>query len=188
VNKRYPVLEIISILLKILSVITFLAGIFLIIVVLFGDDYFGLSKFLNHMVPFFGSFLLTIGIIPIVLYSLLAALVFWGFAELINCIVAIEYNTRVGLSKDKEPVQIKDPNPILTKQFEPPIINDKNTISNEQFEDTIVDKTELSDHAQPIFKNESKTVSKKSKNTSNENKVKTKREFNIKTILKKKLW
>ena len=90
-QKRYPALHIISLLFKVLSIVTIIIGIILMFVVLSeGENYLSFS-FLPQI---FGTSLLTLGAVPIILFSLVSALILWGVAELLVCVVDIENNTR----------------------------------------------------------------------------------------------
>jgi Na+-transporting methylmalonyl-CoA/oxaloacetate decarboxylase gamma subunit len=88
-HKRYPALHIISLMLKVLSVVTIIIGIFLIIVMLSSNDA------VSGLPQIFGSPLVTLGVVPVILFTLISALVLWGIAELIICLIDIEKNTRV---------------------------------------------------------------------------------------------
>ena len=73
-EKRYPALHIISLLFKVLSVVIVILGIVLIIIVLAQGE----------ITPkVFGSTILTLGVVPIILFTLISALILWGIAELL---------------------------------------------------------------------------------------------------------
>ncbi len=93
-EKRYPALHIISLLFKVLSVVIVILGIVLIIVVLAQGD---TSLYLPRV---FGSTLLTLGVVPIIIFTLISALILWGIAELLICLIDIENNTRVMMTKE----------------------------------------------------------------------------------------
>ena len=84
-EKRYPALHIISLLFKVLAVVTFIIGIILMFAVLWQGTFLPLI---------FGTSLLNLGAAPILLFSLVTALILWGVAELLVCVVDIENNTR----------------------------------------------------------------------------------------------
>jgi hypothetical protein len=85
-QKRYPALHIISLLFKVLAVVTFIIGIILMFAVLWQG---------TLLPQIFGTSLLNLGAAPILLFSLVTALILWGVAELLVCVVDIENNTRV---------------------------------------------------------------------------------------------
>ena len=89
-QKRYPALHIISLLFKVLSIVTIVIGIVLIVIVLSQGGAMSVTFFPEV----FGSSLLTVGVVPIILFSLVAALILWGIAEILVCVVDIENNTR----------------------------------------------------------------------------------------------
>ncbi len=84
-QKRYPALHIISLLFKVLAVVTFIIGIILMFAVLWQGTF---------LPQIFGTSLLNLGAAPILLFSLVTALILWGVAELLVCVVDIENNTR----------------------------------------------------------------------------------------------
>jgi hypothetical protein len=96
-EKRYPALHIISLLFKVLSVVIVVLGIVLIIAVLAQGD---TSLYLPRV---FGSTLLTLGVVPIILFTLISALILWGAAELVVCLIDIENNTRSMMTKELQP-------------------------------------------------------------------------------------
>jgi hypothetical protein len=96
-EKRYPALHIISLLFKVLSVVIVILGIVLIILVLVQGD---TSLYLPRV---FGSTLLTLGVVPIILFTLVSALILWGIAELVVCLIDIENNTRIMMTKESQP-------------------------------------------------------------------------------------
>ena len=96
-EKRYPALHIISLLFKVLSVVIVILGIVLIIVVMVQGD---TSLYLPRV---FGSTLLTLGVVPIILFTLVFALIMWGIAELLICLIDIENNTRITMTKLSQP-------------------------------------------------------------------------------------
>jgi hypothetical protein len=51
----------------------------------------------------FGSTLLTLGVVPIILFTLVFALIMWGIAELLICLIDIENNTRITMTKLSQP-------------------------------------------------------------------------------------
>ena len=93
-EKRYPALHIISLLFKVLSVVIVVLGIVLIIIVLAQGE----------ITPkVFGSTILTLGVVPIILFTLVFALILWGIAELLICLIDIENNTRITMTKLSQP-------------------------------------------------------------------------------------
>ena len=93
-EKRYPALHIISLLFKVLSVVIVVLGIVLIIIVLAQGE----------ITPkVFGSTILTLGVVPIILFTLISALILWGIAELLICLIDIENNTRITMTKLSQP-------------------------------------------------------------------------------------
>jgi quaternary ammonium compound-resistance protein SugE len=93
-EKRYPALHIISLLFKVLSVVIVILGIVLIIIVLAQGE----------ITPkVFGSTILTLGVVPIILFTLVFALIMWGIAELLICLIDIENNTRITMTKLSQP-------------------------------------------------------------------------------------
>jgi hypothetical protein len=93
-EKRYPALHIISLLFKVLSVVIVILGIVLIIIVLAQGE----------ITPkVFGSTILTLGVVPIILFTLISALILWGIAELLICLIDIENNTRITMTKLSQP-------------------------------------------------------------------------------------
>ena len=93
-EKRYPALHIISLLFKVLSVVIVVLGIVLIIIVLAQGE----------ITPkVFGSNILTVGVVPIILFTLVFALIMWGIAELLICLIDIENNTRITMTKLSQP-------------------------------------------------------------------------------------
>ena len=54
----------------------------------------------------FGSSLLTLGVVPIILFSLVVALILWGIAEILVCVVDIESNTREMATRESQLRQI----------------------------------------------------------------------------------
>ena len=93
-EKRYPALHIISLLFKVLSVVIVILGIVLIIIVLAQGE----------ITPkVFGSTILTLGVVPIILFTLVFALILWGIAELLICLIDIENNTRITMTKLSQP-------------------------------------------------------------------------------------
>jgi hypothetical protein len=99
-EKRYPALHIISLLFKVLSVVIVILGIVLIIVVMVQGD---TSLYLPRV---FGSTLLTLGVVPIILFTLVFALIMWGIAELLICLIDIENNTRITMTKLSQPKEM----------------------------------------------------------------------------------
>ena len=93
-EKRYPALHIISLLFKVLSVVIVILGIVLIIIFLAQGE----------ITPkVFGSTILTLGVVPIILFTLISALILWGIAELLICLIDIENNTRITMTKLSQP-------------------------------------------------------------------------------------
>ena len=93
-EKRYTALHIISLLFKVLSVVIVILGIVLIIIVLAQGE----------ITPkVFGSTILTLGVVPIILFTLISALILWGIAELLICLIDIENNTRITMTKLSQP-------------------------------------------------------------------------------------
>jgi hypothetical protein len=89
-GKRYPALQTISFLFKLLALIVLLFGIIHIIcVILVSAD---IITYQIHYLPLFLS-TLPYAMIPLFI-CLLLALILWAFSELIICLVDIEYNTR----------------------------------------------------------------------------------------------
>jgi hypothetical protein len=96
-EKRYPALHIISLLFKVLSVVIVILGIVLIIIVLAQGE----------ITPkVFGSTILTLGVVPIILFTLVFALILWGIAELLICLIDIENNTRITMTKLSQPKEM----------------------------------------------------------------------------------
>ena len=99
-EKRYPALHIISLLFKVLSVVIVVLGIVLIIIVLAQGE----------ITPkVFGSTILTLGVVPIILFTLVFALILWGIAELLICLIDIENNTRITMTKLSQPKEMPVP-------------------------------------------------------------------------------
>ena len=92
-QKRYPALHIISLLFKVLAVVTFIIGIILMFAVLWQGTF---------LPQIFGTSLLNLGAAPILLFSLVAALILWGVAELLVCVVDIENNTREMATRESQ--------------------------------------------------------------------------------------
>ena len=110
-QKRYPALHIISLLFKVLAVVVIVVGIILIIVVLSQGGAMSVTFFPEV----FGSSLLTLGVVPIILFSLVAALILWGIAEILVCVVDIENNTREMATRESQPKEI----PPCTGRYHP---------------------------------------------------------------------
>ena len=116
-EKRYPALHIISLLFKVLSVVIVVLGIVLIIIVLAQGE----------ITPkVFGSTILTLGVVPIILFTLVFALILWGIAELLICLIDIENNTRITMTKLSQPKEtpvtpaaVVTPSPIVTPAAQP---------------------------------------------------------------------
>jgi hypothetical protein len=116
-EKRYPALHIISLLFKVLSVVIVILGIVLIIIVLAQGE----------ITPkVFGSTILTLGVVPIILFTLISALILWGIAELLICLIDIENNTRITMTKLSQPKEtpvtpaaVVTPSPIVTPAAQP---------------------------------------------------------------------
>jgi quaternary ammonium compound-resistance protein SugE len=116
-EKRYPALHIISLLFKVLSVVIVILGIVLIIIVLAQGE----------ITPkVFGSTFLTLGVVPIILFTLISALILWGIAELLICLIDIENNTRITMTKLSQPKEtpvtpaaVVTPSPIVTPTAQP---------------------------------------------------------------------
>jgi hypothetical protein len=78
----------------VLSVVIVVLGIVLIIIVLAQGE----------ITPkVFGSTILTLGVVPIILFTLVFALIMWGIAELLICLIDIENNTRITMTKLSQP-------------------------------------------------------------------------------------
>jgi hypothetical protein len=109
-EKRYPALHIISLLFKVLSVVIVVLGIVLIIIVLAQGE----------ITPkVFGSTILTLGVVPIILFTLVFALILWGIAELLICLIDIENNTRITMTKLSQPKEMPvSPAAVVT----PPVV------------------------------------------------------------------
>ena len=118
-QKRYPALHIISLLFKVLSVVTIILGITLMVVVLTqGENYLSFTS----LPQIFGTSLLTLGAVPILLFSLVAALILWGVAELLVCIVDIENNTRARATTPEPQPKETPPAPVaITPPVEAPV-------------------------------------------------------------------
>jgi hypothetical protein len=103
-EKRYPALHIISLLFKVLAIVIIVMGIFLIVVVLTQGDANLSFTFLPRI---FGTSMLTLGVVPIILFTLVSALIFWGVAELLICLIDIENNTRAKASQESQTKEIQ---------------------------------------------------------------------------------
>jgi len=161
-QKRYPALRAISLLLKFLSVIIIASGFILTFIILFRSSI--PSTFLSRFLFISGSFWLTLGVVPLTLFSLLSGLILWGIAELLICLVDIEYNTRSQL---------------LTS------IQSKVTTSSE----TSVKTPKLAPNPKPSLSTPLVTSTPQTNPISNtQTETKEKRKFNIKSILNKKIW
>ena len=115
-QKRYPALHIISLLFKVLAVVVIVVGIILIIVVLSQGGAMSVTFFPEV----FGSSLLTLGVVPIILFTLVAALILWGIAELLVCVVDIENNTREMATRESQPKEIPPAPVAITPPIETP--------------------------------------------------------------------
>ena len=115
-QKRYPALHIISLLFKVLAVVVIVVGIILIIVVLSQGGAMSVTFFPEV----FGSSLLTVGVVPIILFSLVAALILWGIAEILVCVVDIENNTREMTTRESQPKEIPPAPVAITPPIETP--------------------------------------------------------------------
>ena len=115
-EKRYPALHIISLLLKVLAIVIIILGIFLIVVVLSKNDASLSFAFLPQV---FGTPLLNLGVVPIILFTLVAALILWGIAELLVCLVDIENNTRVRAALESQPKETQVAAPLVTPVAQP---------------------------------------------------------------------
>jgi hypothetical protein len=89
-TKRYPALQTISFLFKLLAIFTIVLGIIHLIGVILVT-----AQLITYQIDFLPAFVSTLpfALIPLFL-SLLFALILWAFSELIICLVDIEYNTR----------------------------------------------------------------------------------------------
>ena len=154
-QKRYPALHIVSLLFKVLSIVISLLGIFLIIVVLSQ----GVAMSFTFLPQIFGSSLLTLGAVPILLFSLVAALMLWGIAELLVCLIDIENNTRARATAPEPQPKVTPSAPVaITPPAETPV-------------------------AQPAPTDSTPTESEEKKADSL-----AQRKQNIKDILNKRLW
>jgi hypothetical protein len=115
-QKRYPALHIISLLFKVLAVVVIVVGIILIIVVLSRNDSSLSFAFLPQV---FGTPLLNLGVVPIILFTLVAALILWGIAELLVCLIDIENNTRVRAAPESQPKETQAAAPLVTPVAQP---------------------------------------------------------------------
>ncbi len=89
-GKRYPALQTISFLFKLVAIVIILAGVFHLIFVMFNS-----IEIVTYRVNSLPEWLSTLPFALIPLFSsLLLALILWAFSELIICLVDIEYNTR----------------------------------------------------------------------------------------------
>jgi hypothetical protein len=117
-QKRYPALHIISLLFKVLSVVTIIIGIVLMTVVLSqGENYLSFTS----LPQIFGTSLLTLGAVPILLFSLVVALILWGVAELLVCVVDIENNTRARATLESQPKETPPAPVAITPPVETPV-------------------------------------------------------------------
>ena len=116
-QKRYPALHIISLLFKVLAVVTIVVGITLIVIVLSQGGTMSVTFFPQV----FGSSLLTLGVVPIILFSLVAALILWGIAEILVCVVDIENNTREMATRESQLREIPPALVAITPPVETPI-------------------------------------------------------------------
>jgi uncharacterized membrane protein len=66
----------------------------------------------------FGSSLSTLGVVPIILFSFVGALILWGVAELLVCVVDIENNTR---ARAKTPEPQPKETPPASAAITPPV-------------------------------------------------------------------
>ena len=136
-QKRYPALHIISLLFKVLSVVTIIVGIILMIVVLTQGD---------SLPQIFGTSLLTLGAVPILLFSLVAALMLWGTAELLVCLVDIENNTRARTTppepqpKETPSIPVAVTPPVETPVEQPALITSPTAESGEKQAATLAER------------------------------------------------
>jgi hypothetical protein len=68
----------------------------------------------------FGISLLNLGAAPILLFSLVAALILWGVAELLVCVVDIENNTRARATLESQPKETPPAPAAITPPVETP--------------------------------------------------------------------
>ncbi len=110
-QRRYPALQTISSLFKAFSILTIVAGLLPLVLAIAG----GMGLLTMHVrYLFFGSWPVLAAAILQLFVALAVALFLWAFAELLACLVDIEYNTRLqsARSEDRPPlaaVQISKP-------------------------------------------------------------------------------
>ena len=126
-EKRYPALQTISVLLKILAIIVIVIGIFS----LFSIISIGQLQIPSRLSQFLGTFLLSFGIMPTILLTSVSSLFLWGSSELLICFMDIEYNTREEFTTPSESEATIN----LNQESQPKVINNSQFMSDEKTEE-----------------------------------------------------